>query len=77
MMAAEKSRESALGKHAVLRVTVRVSACAHVPILTLSYVPEVLLTNTGVDLSLTDKDGNTALHLACSSVSGHFYYFNC
>lgn len=57
-------------------MTVRERACARVPTLTLCYVPEVLLTNASVDLSLTDKDGNTALHLACSSVSGHLYYFN-
>ncbi len=33
--------------------------------------PEVLLTSTSASLSLTDKDGNTALHLACSNVSVH------
>lgn len=32
-------------------------------------VPEVLLTSTSH--SLTDSDGNTALHLACSNVSVH------
>lgn len=29
---------------------------------------EVLLTSGSANLSLTDKDGNTALHLACSNV---------
>ncbi|CAL8399806.1 unnamed protein product [Gadus morhua 'NCC'] len=31
-------------------------------------VLEVLLTSTVANLSLTDKDSNTALHLACSNV---------
>lgn len=38
---------------------------------TLSCAPELLLTGTSASLSVTDKDGNTALHLACSSVSVH------
>lgn len=29
---------------------------------------EVLLTSASANLSLTDQDGNTALHLACSNV---------
>lgn len=31
----------------------------------------MLLTSASANLSLTDKDGNTALHLACSNVSVH------
>ncbi|MEQ2187217.1 hypothetical protein GOODEAATRI_002363 [Goodea atripinnis] len=31
---------------------------------------DVLLTSANANLSVTDKDGNTALHLACSNVSG-------
>uniref|UniRef100_A0A8B9H999 Ankyrin repeat domain 44 n=1 Tax=Astyanax mexicanus TaxID=7994 RepID=A0A8B9H999_ASTMX len=33
-------------------------------------VVEALLTSASADLSLTDQKGNTALHLACSKVSG-------
>lgn len=39
--------------------------------LILSCAPEVLLTSANATLSLTDRDGNTALHLACSNVSVH------
>ena len=38
-------------------------------VLIMSRAPEVLLTSTSANLSLRDKDGNTALHLACSNVS--------
>lgn len=43
--------------------------CVCAPILTLNHVPEVLLTSSSANHRLTDKDGNSALHLACSSVS--------
>lgn len=32
---------------------------------------EVLLTSANASLRLVDQNGNTALHLACSSVSVH------
>lgn len=46
-----------------------VCVCVFAPILTLIHVPEVLLSSSSADHRLTDKDGNSALHLACSSVS--------
>lgn len=67
MMAAKKGRDGALGKHMFYPVCVHVPA----PILSLYHVPEVLLTSSSANFGLMDIDGNTALHLACNSVSVH------
>lgn len=70
MMAAQKGRAGALGTEFFHRCF-----CSENKwfwflyiICILSCATEVLLTSASANLSLTDKDGNTALHLACSNV---------
>lgn len=77
MMAAEKGRGGALGNEICVCVCVfeGCSVClTFIDVCVCSVLfgaPEVLLTSAGASLSLTDKDGNTALHLACSNVCVH------